>query len=498
MSDRQKIESQMNRDEMLAMEVGEAKPGKPKRQVDTGDHFVEEERNDRIGNVVDRHDPIQLSDHFTYGRLIHFTWPAMAMSLFGSIYGMVDGYFVSNYAGSNALAAVNLVFPPIMILASIGFMLGGGGAALVGKVLGEKDPERANAYFSLVTYGTAVIGVITAIILVLLMPALGSMMGATGEVEEMFIVYGRILCATLPAFMLQFHFHTFLVVAEKPKIGLAFTVAGGVTNMILDFVLVGAFKWGLIGAALATDIAQVVGGIFPMIYFFSHNSSLLRLGKCYWSGFAIKRSFYNGISTFLSNAASSLVSLVTNWLLMTFAGAQGVAAYGVIMYASWVFTAIFFGYCNGCSPIIAYHYGAQNHGELRSMLRKSFVFELVVCIIAAVLNFLLAGPATRIFVGYDPELTAFTIHAFRIYSLSYIGTGFGFFSTIFFTALNNGLVAGTISFIRLIVLQVGLTVAMGFMFGAEGLWWAMVLAQTIGFIVACIFVWIYRDRYHYL
>ena len=236
-------------------------------------------------------DQIRLSDHFTYKRLIRFTWPAMMMSLFGSIYGIVDGYFVSNFAGKSALAAVNLVFPPIMILASVGFMLGGGGAALVGKVLGERDHKRANEYFSLVTYGTIVIGLITSVILFLWMPGLASMLKAEGEVFRQFVLYGRILTVTLVPYMLQYHFHTFLITAEKPHLGLVFTVAAGVTNMVLDFVLVGVLKWGLVGAALATDIAQCVGGLIPMIWFFRPNDSLLRLGKTHWDGFCIGRSF---------------------------------------------------------------------------------------------------------------------------------------------------------------------------------------------------------------
>ncbi len=443
-------------------------------------------------------DQIRLSDHFTYKRLIRFTWPAMMMSLFGSIYGIVDGYFVSNFAGSTALAAVNLVFPPVMIFASIGFMIGGGGAALVGKVLGEQDNKRANDYFSLLTYVTIAVGLALTILLIIIMPWLGKMMRASGELEEMFVVYGRILMITLVPFMLQFHFHTFLVTAEKPKLGLVFTVVAGVANMILDLVLVGWLKWGLVGAAVPTYLSQYVGGLVPLYYFARPNDSLLKLGKTYWSNHCIGRSMYNGIASFLGNAASSLVSLVTNYELMKFAGEDGVAAYSVIMYCSFVFSAVFFGYCSGSAPIISYHYGAENTDELKNLLRKSFIFEVVAGFIATGLNILFAGVFSRIFVGYNPELMAYTIHAFRIYSLSFAGTGFGFFSTVFFTALNNGLIAGIISFVRLFVLQMGLTVVMGEMFGAEGLWWAMVLAQTLGFVVGCAFVWAKRHTYNYI
>ena len=441
---------------------------------------------------------IKLSDHFTYSRLLLFTWPAMVMSVFNSIYGIVDGYFVSNFCGSTALAAVNLIFPPIMIASSFAFMLGGGGAALVGKVLGEKDNERANAYFSLITYATVVIGVVFSVGLFLMCPWISRALGATGQLYSDCLIYGRILIAGGIPYLLQFHFHIFFITAEKPKLGLWFTIGAGCSNMIMDLLFVGIFKWGLVGAALATVLAQVIGGIGPLVYFILPNDSLLRLGKTYMSWFCIGRSLYNGISEFLGSISANLVSLVTNYELLKYAGADGVAAYGVIMYFSWIFTSFIFGYCTGSSPIISYHYGAQNWDELKNMLRKSFMIEMVGCIIACGLNIVLARPCTVIYVGYDPDLVNFTVHAFIIYSLSYIGMGFGYFSSVLFTALNNGLVAGIVQFIRIFVLQVGLTLLMGELFGTEGLWWAMVLAQTIGFVVACVAIWVCRDRYHYL
>ena len=441
---------------------------------------------------------IKLSDHFTYGRLLKFTWPAMIMSVFNSIYGIVDGYFVSRFCGPTALTAVNLVFPPIMMAASFAFMLGGGGAALVGKVLGEKDNERANAYFSLITYTTVVVGVVFSIILFIICPWMSETLKAEGQLLTDCIIYGRLIIVGGVVYILQFHFHLFFITAEKPNLGLYFTFAAGISNMIMDLLFVGIFKWGLVGAAVATDLAQVIGGLGPMIYFFRKNSSLLRLGKTYMSWHCIGRSLYNGISEFLGSISANLVSLVTNYELMKFAGETGVAAYSVIMYFSWIFTSFLFGYCTGSSPIFSYHYGAENWSELKNMLRKSFVLEMVACVIACVLNIALARPCTVLYVGYDPELVDFTVHAFIIYSLSYLGMGFGYFVTVLFTALNNGLVAGTVSFIRIFVLQVGLTFIMGELFGSEGLWWAMVLAQTLGWVVACFSVWLFRNRYHYL
>ncbi len=450
------------------------------------------------GDSLTKKERVKLSDHFTYGKVFRFTIPSIIMTIFGSIYTIVDGFFVSNFAGSTALAAVNLIFPPLMIISSFGFMLGVGGAALVGKLLGMREHDRAVSYFSLLTYACAVLGVLLSVGMAILMPAIGRALGAEGELLRDAVLYGRILTIGMTPFMLEYHFQLFFITAEKPKLGLYFTIGAGVLNMILDFLLVGVLGLGLVGAAAATVLSQCVGGYGPLVFFFRPNDSLLRLGKTRMDWHCIGRACYNGIAEFMANASASLVSLVFNYELLRLIGEDGLAAYGVISYFSMVFTSIFFGYCIGISPVVSFHYGAGNKPELKNLLRKSFIIEMGACLFGAGFSVLFAVPCSRLFVSYDPDLLALTVHAFRIYSLSYIFMGFGYFSQVFFTALNNGGVAGVISVIRILVLQLGCTVLTAELFGAEALWYAMFFAQLLGFIVAWGFLLKYKDRYGYL
>ena len=450
------------------------------------------------GDSLTKKERVKLSDHFTYGKLFRFTLPSIFMTIFESAYTIVDGFFVSNFAGSTALAAVNMIFPPLMIVSSFGFMLAAGGSALVGKLLGMGDHDRAERSFSLLTYACTVLGLVIAVLIALFMPQIAHALGAEGQLLTDSVLYGRILCIGMVPYMLQYHFQLFFITAEKPKLGLFFTTMAGCTNIVLDFLLVGVLGFGLAGAAWATVISQCVGGLLPVVYFLRPNDSLLRLGRTKMDWYCLRQSSYNGIAEFLANISASLVNLVFNYELLKLLGEDGVAAYGVIMYFSMVFTSIFFGYCIGVAPVISFHFGAGNRPELKNMLRKGFVIEMSACALGALFSFLLAGPCSRLFVGYDPYLLALTIHAFRIYSLSYIFMGFGYFSQVFFTALNNGFVAGVISIIRIFILQVGLTVLMAEIFGAEALWYAMFAAQIIGFAVAWIFLLKYKDRYGYL
>ena len=454
-------------------------------EAERGDSFTTKER-------------IKLSDHFTYGKLFRFTVPSVIMTIFESVYVIVDGFFVSNFAGSTALAAVNLIFPPLMIVSAFGFMLAAGGSALVGKFLGMQDHPRAENSFSLLTYTCAVLGIVIAVLMALFMPQVAHALGADGQLLTDSVLYGRILCVGMMPYMLQYHFQLFFITAEKPKLGLYFTVVAGCTNMVLDFLLVGVCGFGLAGAAWATVASQCIGGMVPLIYFFRLNDSLLRLGRAKMDWYCLRQSSYNGIAEFLASISASLVNLVFNFELLRLLGEDGVAAYGVIMYFSMIFTSVFFGYCIGIAPVVSFHYGADNRPELKNLLRKSFVVEMGACILGALCSYLLAIPCSKLFVGYDPDLLALTIHAFRIYSLSYIFMGFGYFSQVFFTALNNGFVAGVISIIRIFILQVGLTILMAELFGAEALWYSMFAAQIIGFAVAWIFLLKYKDRYGYL
>jgi len=440
---------------------------------------------------------IQLSDHFDYRRLLRFTFPSIVMMLFTSVYGVVDGVFVSNFVGKTPFAALNLIMPFIMIFGAVGFMIGMGGSALVSMTLGEGNRERANRLFSMLIYVTMGFGIVMTVIGIAFMRPVAVLLGADEGMVDYCVVYGRILMLSLTPFMLQNTFQSFLITAEKPQLGLYVTVAAGVTNIVLDALFIAVFQWGLAGAAAATAISQAVGGAVPLIYFLRPNDSLLKLTKARLDGQALLRTCTNGSSEFMTNISISLVSMMYNFQLMRFAGENGVAAYGVIMYVNFIFIAIYVGYSIGTAPVIGYHFGAQNHGELHSLLEKSLKLLGAAGVILIVLGVALARPLASIFVGYDEELLEMTVRAFAIYSLSFLVMGVNIFGSSFFTALNNGLVSALISFLRTLLFQMAAVLILPELIGLDGIWLAVVAAEVLALSVTIAFFVKMRARYKY-
>lgn len=442
--------------------------------------------------------PIQLSDHFTYRKLLQFVFPSIVMMIFTSIYGVVDGLFVSNYAGKTAFAAINLVMPFIMVLGGIGFMIGTGGTALVSKILGEGDQEKAKRYFSMMILFTVLVGLILTVLGVVFMEPVALFLGATPEMLTDCVRYGRIVNAFTAAFMLQNVFQSFLIAAEKPKLGLAATVAAGVTNMVLDALFVAVFHWGIAGAAIATGLSQCVGGLFPLLYFLRPNTSKLRLVRTKLELQPILNACGNGSSELMSNISSSIVSMVYNFQLLKYLGEDGVSAYGVLMYVQFVFVAIYIGYSIGCAPIVGFHYGAQNHPELKNMLRMSVILMSASGVVLTVLARVLAAPLAKIFVGYDEGLFTLTCHAFRLFSFAFLFAGFNIFASSFFTALGNGLISAAISFLRTLVFQTSSVILLPLLLGVDGIWYAITAAEIFATLISIIFLLAKRRKYHYM
>lgn len=441
---------------------------------------------------------IQLSDHFTYGRLLRFVFPAIAMMIFTSIYTVVDGFFVSNYVGKLPFAAVNLIWPYLMAFGVVGFMVGTGGSALVARSLGEKKPDQARQEFSLLVYFTIITGIILTVLGIALMEPVARMLGAEGDMVRMCVLYGNIIMAAQTAFMLQSMFQSFFVTAEKPQLGLVFTLAAGLTNMLLDWLLVAIFPLGLVGAALATAMSQVVGGIGPLIYFVRKNSSLLWLTRAPFSRRTILQTCANGSSELMTNLSSSVVSALYNLQLIRLAGEDGVAAYGVIMYANFVFMAIFLGYSIGMAPVVGYHYGADNTDELKSLLKKSLVLMAVGGAGMLALSQALADPLSRAFVGYDTALLELTVHGFRLFAISFLPLGFNIFGSAFFTALSNGPVSAAISFLRTLLFQIAaIFILPEFLPDADGVWLAVVAAEILALAVTGFFLIRMKGKYQY-
>ncbi len=440
---------------------------------------------------------IQLSEHFTYSKLLRFTFPSVVMMIFTSIYSVVDGVFVSNFVGKTPFAAVNLIMPLLIILGALGFMIGTGGTAIVAKTLGEGKPELANQYFSLLVYTGLIGGTAVGVLGILFVRPVAAALGAEGQMLEDCVLYARIILAANPCFILQNIFQSFFVTAEKPKLGLYVTVGAGLTNIVLDALLVAVFLMGLAGAAAATALSQMVGGLVPILYFLRKNDSLLRLTKTKFYGKILLKTCANGSSELMSNISASVVTILYNLQLMRLAGEDGIAAYGAIMYVAFIFAAIFIGYAVGSAPVISFHYGAENTDELKSLLRKSVVLTAVSGAAMALLATLAAAPLSKIFVGYDQDLYQMTVHGFQLFSFSFLLSGFNIFGSSFFTALNNGLISALISFLRTLVFQCASVLILPVFLKLDGVWLSIVAAEAAAFAVTLACLAANRRTYQY-
>lgn len=441
---------------------------------------------------------IRLSDHFGYGRLLRFTLPSIVMMIFTSIYSVVDGFFVSNFVGKTPFAAVNFIYPFLMILGAPGFMFGTGGSALVSMTLGEGDAPRANRIFSMLIYVSLGCGIVLTVLGIALLRPIAQALGAQGEMLELSIRYGRVVLMALPAFLLQMEFQSFFITAERPHLGLVITVASGVTNMVLDALFVAVLPWGMEGAAAATALSQVVGGVLPLIYFaHPRNTSLLHLVPARVERRALTQTCFNGSSELMSNLSMSLVSMLYNVQLLRYAGENGLSAYGVLMYVSMVFNAAFIGYSIGTAPVIGYHYGAGHTGELKSLLCRSVVIILGFSVAMFAMARLLAHPLSLLFVGYDAALMDMTYAAFQIYAFAFLFMGLAIFASGFFTALNDGVTSALISFLRTLVFQTGTVLLLPLVLGLDGIWWSIVAAEVMAVAVSACFLVAKRKKYHY-
>lgn len=442
---------------------------------------------------------IQLSDHFTYKKLFRFTFPSIIMMVFTSVYGVVDGLFVSNYVGKTAFASINLIMPFLMILGGLGFMVGTGGSALVAKTLGEGDGKKADRYFTMMILFTVILGIFATIFGFIFMPQIARLLKASDEMLPDCVLYGRIIISFNIEFMLQNVFQSFLITAERPKLGLFITVAAGCTNIVLDALFIAGFGWGVAGAAIATGISQVVGGIIPLIYFMNKkNNSILHTTRTRLEFKPLLKACTNGSSELMSNISMSLVSMIYNFQLMRIIGENGVSAYGVLMYVQFIFVSISIGYSIGCAPVVGFHYGAGNTDELKNMLKKSVILMSFSGAVLTLAALLLSGMFAKIFVGYDAELFELTKHAFRLFAYSFLLAGFNIFMSSFFTALSNGGVSAAISFLRTLVFQTSCVLVLPIFFGVDGIWWAISISEVFAAVISLVFLFAMRKKYNYM
>ncbi|WP_281790932.1 MATE family efflux transporter [Faecalibaculum rodentium] len=439
----------------------------------------------------------RLAGHYTYGRLLRYCLAPVAMMVFSSIYGVVDGFFVSNWAGQTAFAAVNLIMPALMILGGLGFMYGTGGTALAARTLGEGKKELASRYFSMVTWTAVVTGVLTGALGSIFAPDIARLLGADAGMMKDCVEYARVILFFNATFILQNVFQSFLAAAGRPGLGFVCTVAAGITNMILDWLFIAVFGWGTSGVALATGLGTCVGSIPPLVWFMTSRSSSLRLMAVVPAPGPVAGACLNGMSEFMSNISGSLVSILFNFQLMRYVGEQGVAAYGVVMYVAFFFIAVFFGYTMGVSPVISYHFGARDRQELPSLFGKSLVISLCAGLVMTALAEILAGPLAAVYVGYDASLEAMTIDAMEIFATCIVFAGINIFSSALFTALNNGLISAAVACLRSLVFQAACVLILPQFFGVSGIWWSMTLAEVLALLVNMVILAKEQKRYGY-
>lgn len=440
---------------------------------------------------------IQLSDHFSYTKLLRYSLPSIIMTVFTSIYGIMDGLFVSNFAGKTPFAAISLILPFVFAMGSVGFMVGTGGAAIIAKTLGEKQEKKANQIFSMLIIFTAVIGIILTVIGLLIIRPVAMAMGATGDLLENSVLYGSIMISFQTFFMLQTAFQSLFPVAEKPKLGLIITLTSGMIDILLNALFIIVFGWGIVGAAVSTIIGQMIGSVVPIFYFLKRNDSLLRLTNPIFDGKIILKACTNGSSELMTTISSSVVGVLCNLQLMKFAGENGIAAYGVILYANYIFYAVFIGYSMGCAPIISYHYGAENHDELKNLYRKSLVLVGAGSVLLTAIGVIFSPSIAQFFVGYDPVLLKMSQRAFSLYAVSFLICGFNIFGSAFFTALNNGIISATISFARTFFFQALAIIVLPLFLGLDGIWLAVVAAEAMALALAVFFFIQKKKQYNY-
>ncbi len=441
---------------------------------------------------------IQLSDHFTYDKLLRFCTGPILMMIFTSVYSVVDGFFVSNFAGKDSFVAVNLIWPVLMILGAVGFMFGAGGTAIVSKTLGEGKSKLANQYFTLVVLATVICGMALGVVFFFAMRPIAVLIGAEGAVLEEAVKYSKIIVCVLPFFMLLNLFQSFFIAAEKPKLGFVFTICSGVTNIVFDALFIVGLKMGATGAALGTALAQVVGGFAPIVYFACKNSSLLQFIRPKWQSGVLLKACANGSSELLGNIAMSLVSILYNWQLLRIVGDDGVASFGVIMYVQFVFIAIFIGYCLGVAPLVGYNFGADNRTELQNIFKKSMIVLVVTGVVMTIFAVSLGRPIALAFVSDDPALVDMTTRGMRLYSICFLFSGYCMFCSSFFTALNNGLVSAVVSFGRTLVFQLVCIFALPSFMGLDGVWIATPVAEFLAVILCTAMFAVNNKKYGYV
>lgn len=417
--------------------------------------------------------------------------------VFMSLYTMVDGVFVSRFAGTAALSAVNIVYPMVSVVVAVGVMLATGGSAIIAKRMGEGKPEQARQNFSYLILAGVLIAVgMAALALVFLKPLL-HLLGARGALFELCYAYALPLVFFIPSGILQMLFQTLLVTAGRPMLGLTVTVLGGVANIVLDYLFIVPLQMGIAGAAIATGIGFSIPAVFGLLYFALRRSGPLCFVRPKGGGKMLLRCCANGSSEMVTNMSTAVTTFLFNLLMMRYAGEDGVASITIVLYTQYLMTAVYMGYATGTAPVFSFHHGSRNGEQLRRLFRISMGFIALCSVATFALALVFAKQVVVIFTPAGSPVFEMALYGFRLFSGSFLFAGVGIFASAMFTAFSDGKVSAAISFLRTFAFIVLALLLLPLAMGLDGVWLAVPLAEVLGFGVSLFFLYRKKKRYCY-
>lgn len=437
-----------------------------------------------------------IAQKFNVFTLLKFAFPTMVMMVFMSLYTIVDGIFVSRLVGSNALSAVNIVYPVISLLIACGIMLSTGGSAIVARQMGEKREQEARENFSMLAVVSVLTGIVILVLGLMFLEPICRILGGTPVLLEDCKIYLGVLLGFGPLTMLQMLFQTFFVTAGKPGLGLGLTLTGGVVNMVLDYVFMGPMQMGVLGAALATGLGQAIMAVAGVVYFLKVKGNLYFV-KPVFRGNILLQSCGNGSSEMVSNLSTAVVTFLFNITMLKLAGEDGVAAITIVLYGQFLFTALYLGFSMGVAPVVSFNYGNQNHAQLKRIYKICIGFILGSSVFILGIALLFSEPIVGIFTGEENHTYELAVEGFFQFSFNYLFAGINIFASALFTSLSNGKISAIISFCRTFVFITVSIVLLPRVMGITGVWLSVPLAELVTLFISITYLKGQKEVYHY-
>ena len=432
----------------------------------------------------------------TLKSILKFAVPTIAMTVFMSFYTMVDGFFVSNLIGTNALSAINLTAPVIQLVTAVSTMLATGGSAAVMKKMGEQKAKEAKEDFTFLILVNVIVGVVMCAAGYLAKDYIFSGMSLSADVERYCVEYlSCYLVFTVPILLMN-NFTLYMIASERGNLSLICSVAGGILNMALDYVLIVRFGMGISGTAIATGIGYSVTAVAG-VFVFSKKKSLLHFKKPVFRFKVLVSAAAKGCSEMATALVTGIITMLFNWTMLTFAGEDGVAAVTIIMYVLMFASSLYTGYSYGAAPMLSYYYGEQNYTKLKKLVAVSLKVIAEISLVTAAVSFLLTRPLVSVFASPDNPVYDLAVTGNRICSAALLFIGFNIFASGLFTALSNGVVSAVLAFSRSFVFMMITMIVLPRIMGVNGIWLATPAAELMALALSAFMFSKYRKRYKY-